>query len=202
MSEIVMGIISNVTGFMTYFVPGYLLVSCFTYAACIERESKTEYLVIKSIAISFILYILISYIGEKCKFGDSLLLILTFTVAILFGLLFGRLYRSWWLSSISLFLFNREIKQQLFVELWESADTSESALFVRLLMKNNLGIYEGQISKVLSYNSDPEFSLQYYKCYDTDMHIISDCSQRDEVYLIVRYSDVEKFEYELVPLDE
>ena len=40
MDEIILDVITNITGFMTYFAPGYIFISGFSYAACLERETE------------------------------------------------------------------------------------------------------------------------------------------------------------------
>src|SRR5699024_10080294 len=105
-----------------------------------------------------------------------------------------------WINKISLFLFKREIANNLFVELWEMANDTNSIVCVTFTMKDNLGIYEGQIHKILSYNDDPEIMLSYYVCYDYNMSVISNYLNVENASLLVRYSDIQKFEWELVPI--
>ena len=96
MDEIILDIIANITGFMTYFAPGYLFMSGYNYAACLERETEKEYLIIKSISISYLLYTMASYIGVKLNIEALLIQVITFISAILFGLILGRMHRTRW----------------------------------------------------------------------------------------------------------
>ena len=198
MDEIIMDIIANITGFVTYFAPGYIFFSCFNYAACIERETEKEYLIIKCISISYLFYTVISYVGTKCNMDTLLIQVITFVCAILFGLMFGRMHRTKWANNISLFLFKREMTNNLFVELWERAKKDDAIVCVTFTMKDNVGIYEGQIYKVSSYNKNPEILLSYYVCYDCNMNIVADYSSTDNTNLLVHYSDIQKFEFELI----
>ena len=91
MDEIILDVIANITGFMTYFAPGYLFISEYNYAACLERETEKEYLIIKSISISYLLYTMASYIGTKLNVEVLLIQVITFTSAILFGLMLGQI---------------------------------------------------------------------------------------------------------------
>lgn len=198
MDEIIMDIIANITGFITYFAPGYIFISGFNYAACLERETEKEYLIIKSISISYFFYTLTSYVGSKYNLEVLLIQVITFIGAMLLGLIFGRIHRTEWANKFSLFLFKREMATNMFVELWERANDSDAIVCVTLTMKDNVGIYEGQIYKVSSYNTNPEILLSYYICYDKNMNVISDYSNTEYASLLVHYSDIQKFEFELI----
>lgn len=198
MDETIMDIIANITGFITYFAPGYIFISGFNYAACLERETEKEYLIIKSISISYLFYTLTSYVGTKYNLEVLLIQVITFIGAILLGLMFGRIHRTKWANKISLFVFKREMANNMFVELWERANDTDAVVCVTLTMKNNVGIYEGQIYKVSSYNINPQILLSYYVCYDKDMNVISDYSNTENANLLVHYSDIQKFEFELI----
>lgn len=199
MSDKVMDIIANITGFITYFAPGYIFISCFNYAACLQRETEKEYLIIKSISVSYLFYVLISYIANNIFSLDIVeTQVTTFISVVLSGLILGRVHRMEWANKISVLFFRREMSNNLFVELWENANDNNSVIIVTLTMKDNLGIYEGQIYKVISYNSNPEILLSYYICYDNNMRVISDYSNIDNVNLLVCYSDIQKFEFEFI----
>lgn len=198
MDEIIMDIIANITGFVTYFAPGYIFISGFNYAACLERETEKEYLIIKSISISYLFYTVASYVGSKYNLEVLLIQVITFIGAIFLGLIFGRIHRMEWANKVSLFLFKREMTNNMFVELWERANDDDAIVCVTLTMKEDVGIYEGQIYKVSSYNVNPKILLSYYICYDHDMNVISDYSSTDNASLLVHYSDIQKFEFELI----
>lgn len=198
MDEIIMDIIANITGFITYFAPGYIFISGYNYAACLERETEKEYLIIRSISISYLFYTLTSYVGTKYNLEVLLIQVITFINSIVLGLIFGRIHRTKWANKISLFLFKREMTNNVFVELWERANDSDAIVCVTLTMKDNVGIYEGQIYKVSSYNKNPEILLTYYICYDKDMNVISDYSNMENASLLVHYSDIQRFEFELI----
>lgn len=193
-----MDIIANITGFITYFAPGYIFLSCFNYTACFQREKEKEYLIMKSISISYLFYVLVSFIGDVFCLSILAIQMATFIAASLLGLVFGRVHRKQWANKVSLILFKREMTSDLFVELWEKANDNNAVICVTLTMKDNLGIYEGQIYKVSSYNNNPEILLTYYTCYDYNMHVISDYSEIDNASLLVRYSDIKRFEFELI----
>ncbi len=201
MNEIIMDIISNITGFITYFVPGYIFISCFNYAACVQREEEKEYLIIKSISISYLFYILTSYVGNLLHLNTLTIQVIIFIEVTLIGLILGRIHRTQWANKISVSLFNREMNNNLFVELWEKANDNNSVVCVTLTMKDDIGIYEGQIYKVSSYNNNPKIMLLYYTLYDYNMNIISDYSNTQNTSLLVQYSDIQKFEFELISVD-
>ena len=197
MSEIIMDIIANITGFITYFAPGYIFLSCFNYTACLQREAEKEYLIMKSISLSYFFYVITSFVGDIFSLSILDIQMTTFIAAAFIGLAFGRIHRVKWANKVFQFLFKREMVNNLFVELWEEANEKNAVVCVTLTMKDNLGIYEGQINKVSSHNNDQEILLAYYICYDYDMHVISDYSDIDNASLLVHYSDIQKFEFEL-----
>lgn len=197
MSDKVIDIISNITGFITYFAPGFIFVNCFNYSSCLQRESEKEYLIIKSISISYLFYVLTSYMCSKFNLSTLTIQAITFIEVVILGLAFGRIHRTEWANKISLFLFKREFTNNIFVELWENSNNSDSVVCVTLTMKNNLGIYEGQIYKVFSYGINPEIILSYYVCYDYNKNIISDFSNSENASLLVHYSDIYSIEFEI-----
>lgn len=200
MSEIIMDIIANITGFITYFAPGYIFLSCYNYAACLQREAEKEYLIMKSISISYLFYVLTNFVGNKLSLSILAIQAATFIEVVLLGLLLGRLRRLTWTNQLSQFLFKREMTNPFFVELWETANHSNSVIYVTLTLENNLGVYEGQICKVSSFNINPEILLAYYICYDCNMRVVSDYSNTEHARLLVRYSDIKRFEFEFVPI--
>lgn len=198
MDEILMEILSNITGFITYFVPGYIYISCFNYTACRNRESEIKYLIIKSIAISYLFYVIISLIGNYFNLELFVVQLITFIFASVVGLIFGRISRTKWINNILLTLFKREIENNLFVNLWEEANEKDCILYVEITMKDLNLKYTGQILKVSSYNDNPEITLVYYTCLDSNNNLISDNSNFDDNGMIIYYSDIKLFEYNLI----
>lgn len=197
-----MDIIANITGFITYFAPGYIFLSGFNYAACLQRETQKVYLIIKSISISYLFYVLIRYVGNLFSLEILTIQVVTFLGAMLTGLIFGRIHRTKWANRISVVLFKREMANNLFVELWENANDANAVVCVILTMKEDIGVYEGQISKVSSYNCNPEILLSYYVCYDYNMNVISDYSSVENASILIHYSDIVKFEFELISIHD
>lgn len=193
-----MEIISNITGFITYFVPGYIYISCFNYTACRSREPEIKYLIIKSIAISYLFYVIISSIGNYFNIELLVVQLITFIFASIVGLILGRLSRTKCINKISLSLFKREIENNLFVNLWEEANKKECVIHVEITMKDCNLIYKGQIFKVSSYNDDPEITLIYYTCLDSNNNLISDNSNFDDKGMVIYYSNIKFFSYELI----
>ena len=101
MSDLIVNILANITGFITYFAPGYIFISCYTYSSCSQRETEKEYLVLKCVSLSYLLYVTSGYFGEFYHIENSLIQVITFISAILLGLLFGRLRRTTWANKIS-----------------------------------------------------------------------------------------------------
>lgn len=83
----------------------------------------------------------------------------------------------------------------------EKATDKNCVVLVTFTMKNKIGIYEGQIYKVLSYNTNPNIILSYYICYDNEMKILCDYTDDDNSQIIVNYSDIQRAEFELVPIN-
>ena len=199
MSDLLINVIANITGFITYFAPGYIFCSCYSYASCTQRETEKEYLILKCVSISYLFYVLTSYVGSKYNYDNLIIQAITFFSALFFGFLFGRLQRIDLINRISLVIFKRKMTNNLFVELWEKANDKNCVVLVTFTMKNNRGTYEGQLYQISSYNINPEIILSYYICYDNQMKILCDYTNHDDSYVIVNYSDIQRFEFELVP---
>lgn len=199
MSELFTSILANITGFITFFAPGYIFICCYNYTSCLPRETEKEYLVLKCISLSYLLYVTVSYIGNLLHFETVIIQIITFLCAIILGLLFGRIRRTNIANKISVLIFGREMSNNFFVDLWEKATDSKCVVIVTCTMKDNIGIYEGQIYKVSSYNANPKILLSYYICYDNNMKTLCDYSNDENSHLLINYSDIQRFEYELIP---
>lgn len=202
MNEIVMDIINNVTGFISYFAPGYIFLGCYCYASCKEREEQTEYLVIKCISISYVLLIVSQMIGRFRNWTTLGVQGLSFSLAILTGFILGRFHRSSIANQISLDFLDRELSNSIFLDLWERANNLDAVIYVVLTLKDGKGIYEGQISKIISYNNNPALQLAYYKILDTNNNLVSDCSDVDTAEVVIQYSDIEKFEYDIISIGD
>lgn len=199
MGDFIISLISNITAFITYFAPGYLLIACYNFTACRQREKEIEYLIIKSISLSYLLFVFVSYIGKSLKFDTTTIQFFTFILAVIVGLVFGRINRTNWINNISLFLFKREVTNSFFVELWKKAYGQKSVVCLTIQKKNKTEMYSGQVYKVSFYNTYPLIYLKFYTCYDEDGIIVSDCSDNADLYLLISYDDIEHFEFELIP---
>lgn len=199
MGDFIISIISNITAFITYFAPGYLLIACFNFTACRQREKEIEYLIIKSISLSYLLFVFVSYLGKSLKFDTITIQFFTFSLAVIVGLVFGRIHRTNWINDITLFLFKREVTNSFFVELWEKAYSQKSVVCLTIKKKNTKEICSGQVYKVSSYNTYPLIYLRFYTCYDENRKIVSDCSNNADLFLLIKYDDIEQFEFELIP---
>lgn len=197
MGEIIIDLIANITSFITYFIPGYIFISCFNYTSCLPRESEMEYLFIKSISFSYIFYVATSFLGRKMNMSMSSIQVITFLEVIVFGCVFGRLHRTEWVNKLSIFLFKRRMSNNIFVDIWEESNKNDTIVFAKLILKDNLGTYKGQIKKIELYNNDPAITLSYYSYCDANNEHICDYSSMDHANVIVKYSEVQLFEYVL-----
>ena len=199
----VMEIISGITGFMQFFVPGYVFLSCYNFVSCSKREAQVHYLIIKSIAISFIFSLIVSLIEPKVTLSDEVLLVLNLLAAAILGMVWGRLHRCKWVKVTANFLFKRGFSNSEFVELWETAiNERHQAVCLLLKLKNDSNTYEGQLDTVISVNSDPKIFLTNYICTDANGNTICDFSDDPDYKMVIKSEDIEKFEFRYVPMYE
>lgn len=201
MNEVVVDIIKNVTGFISYFAPGYIFLSCYCYASCLEREAQTEYLVIKCISISYIVLTVSQIIGRALNFANLGVQTISFILAMLVGFALGLFRRSLRANQISLKLLKREVSNSIFLDLWERANENNAVVYVVLTLKDEKRILEGQIAKIISLNSNPALQLAYYKILDSSNKLVYDCSNSCTAEVVVQYSDIKEFEYDIIPIN-
>lgn len=198
MDEIIINIIDNLAKFLSYFVPGFIFLSCYQYVACLPREKEKEYLVIKSIAGSFFLNLIGECFQGLWNMNGTSSLTFTIVLTMLLGFIFGKLHKAEWVSRLFQFCFGRELDNNIFVELWVQSAHKGKVLSVEIALKNSNKIYLGQVHKVIQYNTDPIVILRCYMCIDSDEKIISDKTEKEDSYIVIRYSDIEKLEYDLL----
>ncbi|MBE6949516.1 MAG: hypothetical protein E7456_06690 [Ruminococcaceae bacterium] len=197
----VMEIIAGITGFMQFFVPGYVFMSCYDFASCSKREEHAHYLIIKSIAISFVFSLIVRLISTYVTLSDELLLVLDLLTAAVLGLIFGRLHRSKWVKAVANFLFKRGFANSEFAELWETALAEKhQAVCLLLSLKSDDNTYEGQLDTVISVNTNPKIFLTNYICTAPDGTVLCDYSNDPDYKMVIRYDDIKKFEFRYVPM--
>ena len=104
-------IINNITGFITYFAPGYTFIYCYYYSSVCQRETSLKLLVLKSITISYILFVFSTFVCTFLGIDNEIIIqAITFIIALTGGLVAGRVHRSKWANNVSIFLFKREMK--------------------------------------------------------------------------------------------
>jgi len=194
-------IINNVTSFITYFVPGYIFISCFNFISCKNRDSDIKYLVIKSISISYVIHFIVNTLGTNYGWSPIIIQITTFAVALILGFVSGRVIRTNFCNNFSLKLFRRELETNFFVRLWEESYKNNYVVKAIIKTTNDNIVYDGQIKRVNSYNTDPEIVLVYYTSYDNKNNIIEEQIDNDNAATIIRYSNIKSFNYELIEIN-
>lgn len=199
----IMNIIAGITGFMQFFVPGYVFLSCYNFVSCTKREDQIHYLIIKSITISFIFSLPVSLIGKSISAADELILLAELITALLLGALCGRLHRCRWVKWTANFLFKRGFSTSEFVELWETAITEKhQAVCLLLKLKGDHNTYEGQLDSVIAVNTDPKIFLTNYICTDSAGKTICDHIDEPDYKMVIKYDDIERFEFRYIPQNE
>ncbi len=197
MGDVFSAIISNLAGFLSLFAPGYIFLCCYQYSGYLPRETEIDYLFIKCISLSCIFVAVSNALVHWLSIDTAYTFLIIFSLAIVLGLLIGRIHRTTWASEVSQFIFKREITNSFFVYLWELANDADSIVFLRVRMNGTTDIYDGQICQIFGHAKDSEILLAYYRRYDAQGTLIEDYSQVDKAYLLVRYSNIQCFEYEL-----
>ena len=191
-----MSVIELILGVLQLFVPGYVFLSCYSFVSCSKREDKAFYLIVKSVAISFIFSLIVALIEPVVTLSDALLLTICLFVSAILGLVWGRLHRCKWVKSTANFLFKRGFSNSEFVELWETAiNEGHQAVYLLLKLKNDDNTYEGQLDTVISVNSDPKIFLANYICTAPDGSTVCDHTDNQDYKMVIKYEDIERFEF-------
>lgn len=194
-------LISNITSFMNFFVPGYIALGCFHFVSCRPREDSLEYLLIKCISISYFITTFSVAIDSVIPDVDfHMFLIVSFSIT--GGVFAGVVRRCKIVKKIVKECFKREIFDDTFISLWENVNDSDAeALLVRLALKDDAYIYEGLLEKVTSLHSSPTLIITYYVVKDGE-EVINDFSGIDGMEMIVPYENISKFEVNYLTEDE
>lgn len=202
--EIAVELIRSITEFMRYLAPGFIFLGCMNFASCRKREERVEYLIISSIALSFVISTFSSTIVGVLSYYDerfylfsniwfSVQSMLSLALSVFLGLAAGMLLRTKQANRLSQVLFHRDFRDVFFVYLKDELTKEYAALFVRIKQKNDPCIYVGQIERVLNPIEKPVIILFNYACYDEKGR---KTAHRDgECRFLVNYEDIESFEY-------
>ena len=174
-------IIANITGFMQYFVPGYIFWTVYNFFAIRPRESTIEYLIIKSIAFSFILCCIIQVLSVYFPCIKSYVAMVLAGAALICGVAFGLLRKSRRLDSFLEKLFHRTFEEDSYLlDKWKNVENIRGVL-VRLTNIEKEIVITGQLKAVRDYNNkEPLISIAYYKIYENgDQNPISNFAKFD-----------------------
>lgn len=186
-------LISDITSFMNFFVPGYIALGCFHFVSCRPREDSIEYLLIKCISISYFITTFCVAIDSAVPSTD-LHIFLIIISSIISGVFAGVIRRCKIIKKIIKRCFKREIFDDTFISLWEQVDDSDTeALLVRLTLKDDAYVYEGQLDRVTSLHRNPTLIITYYVIRDGEK-VVDDFSRIDGMEMIVPYENISKFE--------
>lgn len=186
-------IINDITNFVQYFATGFLFFGAYNFAACLQREEKSEYFIVKGITASFMINSLVSYLFQYFGKGSQYYYVALIVVAGVLGLLFGRARQFIWLRTIIQKIFQRTISDNIFVLMWEST-LKETCLCIRFKLKDDSNYYEGQVDKISSIYQDPTILIKYYVIEDENGNEKRNFSKCDCARMIVKWSEMEKVE--------
>lgn len=184
-------IIANITGFMIYFVPGYIFWTFYNFTAIRPRESTPEYLIIKSIATSYVLNVSLQQLelvtGCPCLRQYHSIIILLISVTI--GALWGALRQSKTLVRICKNYFKRGFEDDLLFELWRDAKKN-IVVCIRLRNQETKQIITGQLIRVQEYyKEEPVISLAFYQIWlDDGKTLIESFEHAEGTEISIRYT--------------
>ena len=189
-------LLTNILSFVTYFAPGYIFFAFYNFSSSSPREDQIEHLIFKSLSASFILVAISNAVSIKSSIPASIIPIIPLAGAACFGLLFGRICRTKWVMGIITSLFQRKASNDFFISLWEEVTSHQDkkVVCVRLRLKEDECVYEGQIGSITQYQRNPMMLLAYYRCYDKDNGIVDDFSHNENARLFVDFATVQKLE--------
>jgi len=196
--EVIVDIINNLNLIIQFFVPGYILISIYSFTSYHYREKEVHYLIINSIAISYLLVLLSTLLCMIPFLGQISSNLLATILAVLLGYILGRLVRNERVNKLICCFFNRDTIENLFLRYYNYQHGknigSRPCLNIRFKLRNSDTIYEGQLSSVLDPSIDPLLIVQYYKISDEKTVYDFRDSNYKNMELSVRYSDIEYLE--------
>lgn len=184
-------IIADITSFMIYFVPGYIFWTFYNFTAVRPRESTPEYLIIKSIATSYVLNVSLQQLelitnSPYLKLYHSIILIF---ISVITGALWGALRQSNKLSTICKSYFKRGFEDDLLFELWRDSKKN-GVVCIRLINQETKQIITGQLIRVQEYyKEEPVISLAFYQIWlDDGKTLIESFEHVEGIEISIRYT--------------
>lgn len=189
-------IINNLTSFIQYFAVGFLFFGTYTFSACLQREEQSEYFIVKSVTVSFIINAIVIYIFEKFNINHKYFQLVLILVAGILGLILGCVRQNIYFRMIIEKVFRRTVSDNIFTLMWESAKEGK-CVCLRFRLKDDMNYYEGQVDKISSIYQDPIILLRYYVIKDENGKEKENFSECNCAYMIVKWSQIEKIEMAL-----
>ena len=184
-------IIADITGFMIYFVPGYIFWTFYNFTAVRPRESTPEYLIIKSIATSYVLNISLQQVelATRCPCLKQYHSIILIFISVIMGALLGALRQSNKLVTICKSYFKRGFEDDLLFELWRDAKKN-GVVCIRLRNQETKQIITGQLTRVQEYyKEEPVITLAFYQIWlDDEKMLIENFEHVEGIEISIRYT--------------
>ncbi len=184
-------IIDNITGFMIYFVPGYIFWTVYNFVAVRPREGTPEYLIIKSIAASFILNISLQRLEviTRWTYLNQYYSMILVAAAVFWGALCGAFRKSEKLAKNASSILKHDFDDDLFFRLWRD---TKKATVVGVILRNQetKQIIIGQLLRVQEYfKREPVITLAFYQILDNNgSTIIENYEGVEGIEISIRYT--------------
>jgi hypothetical protein len=183
----------QIASFLIYFAPGYVFISIFYRLNNYQRENNREHLFVKCVAVSYLVVALCDVAIPTFYSRELTVLLFSFVAGVIAG------YMSQ-LKIVELFAGNffKTMSKNVWLDIAKKA-RGYDFIVANFKLKNNTLYYRGQISFIEAFEREPIIGIRYYICFDKDNNSIQG---NDDNELIVKFSDIEKFEIEYIKADK
>lgn len=182
-------LIDNIPYILSFIIPGYVLLSIYYWVSFIDSKEFNN-LIIKSIAVSYIIGVVFDFIFGKINItllSEQRIILLTI-IALLLGIILGELCHSAIFNKILLKL---HIYRTTNDDFWR--DVFKDNTWVRVFLKDGksyLGLYKyGQKNK-----DEPIIALSMYQKLDEDAKVIIDNSNNPKEVIVLNTKDFDRIE--------
>lgn len=185
----ILELINNIPYILSYMIPGYIFLSLYYWISFIPTN-EFEHLIIKSVAASYVLDLLLDFITNifRLKYTTSQKMLLLIIFSSILGIISGKIIHC---NMFNEFLRKSHIDRTTNENIWQ--DTIKDNTWVRVFMKDGTS-YLGYYRYGESNQREPIIVLGMYQKLNSKANVIIDNSQNPKELIMLNTRDFEKIE--------
>ncbi len=176
---------------MLYIAQGYIFITVFEFIVFKDNEKNTDFLILKSIVISYVLKVVYDKIlyMKSIELDKWLYVIILFVVSALLAYLLALILKTAWFNK---FLSIIGIKRTINENIW--FDAVRDGCFLRIYSKDGSKSYSGTCKYRESYDREPIVVLTEYRILDANSEIIIDYSEDSNRSIMLNLKNFERID--------